>query len=167
KSRVLGQEAKAAGREGQAGKHFERAEQLETAREASGGHWAGDTRLEKIILYTVMGSIVGMVVLACIGIPLCLAGMTWAWWQGWADGSSQWMRSPLQLLGATWGFLALACLGVQVISWVTSPEEPGTSEESPREERGEPAGLDPEESQRGDTLAASDKSPPPPPDAPA
>ena len=162
KSRVLGQEAKAAGREGQAGKHFEQAEQLETSRESL-ERGPDYTRLEKIILYMI----IGIIVATCIGIPLGLAGMTWAWWQGWADGSSQWMRSPAQLLGATWGFLALACLGVQVISWVTSPEEPETSEESPREERGEPAGRDPEESQRGDTLAASDKSPPPPPDAPA
>ena len=48
KSRILGQEAKDAGREDQAGKHFEQAEQLETSREALGGHWAGETLLEKI-----------------------------------------------------------------------------------------------------------------------
>ncbi len=130
KSRVLGQEAKDAGREGEAGKHFEQAEQLETSREASGGHWAGDTLLEKIFCYTMMGSIVGMIVLVCIGIPLSLAAMTWAWWQGWADGSSQWMRSPVPLLGATWGFLALACLGVQVISWVTLLGASETGKES-------------------------------------
>ena len=130
KSRVLGQEAKDAGREGQAGKHFEQAEQLETSREASGGHWAGDTLLEKIFCYTMMGGIVGMVVLLCICIPLGLAAMTGAWWQGWADGSSQWMRSPAQLLGAIWGFLVLACLGVQVISWVTLPEASESGKES-------------------------------------
>ena len=116
-------------------------------------NWAGDTLLEKTVSYMMMGSIVGMVLLVCIFIPLLLAGMTWALWAEWADGSSQWMRSPARLLGAIWGFLVLACLGVQLISWVTSPEEPETAEESPREERGEPE--------------ATDKSPPPPPDVPA
>ena len=130
KSRVLGQEAKDAGREDQAGKHFERAEQLETSREALGGHWAGETLLEKIFCYTMMGIIVGCVVMVCICIPLGLVAGTWGFWQGWADGSSQWMRSPVPLLGAIWGFLTLACLGVQVISWVTSPEASGTGKES-------------------------------------
>ena len=130
KSRVLGQEAKDAGREDQAGKHFERVEELETSREALGGHWAGETLLEKIFCYTMMGSIVCCVVMVCIGIPLGLVAGTWGFWQGWVDGSSQWMRSPVPLLGAIWGFLALACLGVQVISWVTLLGASETGKES-------------------------------------
>ena len=81
------------------------------------------------LLY-MMGIIVGCVVMVCIGIPLGLVAGTWGVWQGWADGSSQWMRSPVPLLGAIWGFLALACLGVQVISWVTLPEASETGKES-------------------------------------
>jgi len=130
----------------------------EERTEPSNWSWAGDTLLQKTVSYMMMGSIVGLVFIVCLFVPLALVGMTWGFWEGWADGSSQWMRSPARLLGAIWGFLALACLGVQVISWVTLPEEPETSEESPRKKRGEPAGRDPE---------ATDKSPPPPPDVPA
>ena len=66
----------------------------------------------KIFSYMMLGSIVGMVLIVVLLIPLGMTGMTWKFWEEWTGGS-EWIRSPGMMVGATWGFLVLACLGVR------------------------------------------------------
>jgi membrane protein implicated in regulation of membrane protease activity len=92
-------------------------------------------------------------------IPMAMLAVTWEFCKAWAGGS-EWMRSPGVMIAVIPGCLGLACVAVQFVSSVTSPDKPEIKKKSAGKKRrgkaGKDAGDSPEKTQ-------ATPSPPPPP----
>ena len=55
-------------------------------------------------------------------IPMAMLGATWEFWRTWPSGS-EWMRSPGVIIAVIPIYLGLACMAVQFVSSVTSPDK--------------------------------------------
>lgn len=58
-------------------------------------------------------------------IPMAMLAATWEFWKAWTGGS-EWMRSPGVMIAVIPGCLSLACVAVQFVSSVTSPDKSET-----------------------------------------
>lgn len=58
-------------------------------------------------------------------IPMAMLGATWEFWKTWSSGS-EWMRSPSVIIAVIPICLGLACVAVQFVISVTSPDKSET-----------------------------------------
>ena len=85
-------------------------------RESESLLWRSLTYCTIVVTFMVLAFLVLM-------IPMAMLGATWEFWKAWTSGS-EWMRSSGVIIAVIPIYLGLACVAVQFVSSVTSPDKP-------------------------------------------
>lgn len=163
--RRLRKKARKAGRKDEAEEYAKRIKKHEAKLKKRGERLQDLPLFPKIIAYAMIGSL--MLVPAFIAwiIPLALLMQTLEFWNQWTVSfpgvrGGEWMRSPDVMIAVVPGCLALACVGVWVVSWHFSPDASETKKKkkSSRKKRRVKPGKD-----TGDSIEKAQAAPLPPP----
>jgi hypothetical protein len=85
-------------------------------RESESLLWRSLTYCTIVVTFMVLAFLVLM-------IPMAMLGATWEFWKAWTSGS-EWIRSSGVIIAVIPIYLGLACVAVQFVSSVTSPDKP-------------------------------------------
>ena len=125
----LRDEASTAGRGSEAREYSKKIDKHEARLKERGDRFEDLPTFTRLLAYGILASFIFSFALLSLLAPLLMLLINAFFWEAWADGS-EWLRSPGWMLAVIAASLALACVGVRIVSWHFSPEESGTGKES-------------------------------------
>ena len=138
--RRLRKKARKAGRKDEAEEYAKRIKKHEAKLKKRGDRLQDLPLFPKIIAYAMIGSLMLIPAFIAWIIPLALLMKTLESWNQWTVSlpgvrGGEWMRSPDVMIAVVPGCLALACVGVWVVSWHFSPDASETEKKSAGKKR--------------------------------
>ena len=163
--RRLRKKARKAGRKDEAEEYAKRIKKHEAKLKKRGDRLQDLPLFPKIIAYAMIGSLMLIPAFIAGMIPFALLMQTLKFWNQWTVRfpgvrGGEWMRSPDVMIAVVPGCLALACVGVWVVSWHFSQPASETKKKSAGKKRGGKAEEDTRDSPEKTKTAPS----PPPAD---
>ena len=145
--RRLRKKARKAGRKDEAEEYAKRIKKHEAKLKKRGDRLQDLPLFPKLIAYAMLGSIMLIPVFLAWIVPLYLLLQAWAFWNQWpvrfpGARGGEWMRSPDMMIVVVPGCLAMACVGVWVVSWHFSQPASETKKKSAGKKRGRKAEED-------------------------
>ena len=145
--RRLRKKARKAGRKDEAEEYAKRIKKHEAKLKKRGDRLQDLPLFPKIIAYAMIGSLMLIPAFIAWIIPLALLMQTLEFWNQWTVRfpgvrGGEWMRSPDVMIAVVPGCLALACVGVWVVSWHFSQPASETKKKSTGKKRGGKPGKD-------------------------
>ena len=139
--RRLRKKARKAGRKDEAEEYAKRIKKHEAKLKERGDRIEDLPLPIRLFAYLMIGSFAISLAFLILMIPMLMLAVTWGLWEEWAGGS-EWMRSPDVMIAVVPGCLALACVGVWVVSWHFSQPASETKKKSTGKKRGGKPGKD-------------------------